>query len=372
MKRIGISVIFLFVITILSSCGRNVPLEDLTIALILGIDLDDENNLLISESSPVFNEDAKKNIETYQLEAKSIRDSRRYFDTLATGEVTAAKIQVLLIGKRVLEHDDWFSILDTVYRNPAFSINSRVIVVDGPVDEVIFYESEDKPQLPLHLKEVIDKNVERTRTAIGTLQTLHRQMYEKGMTPSLPEIKKKKDIALVGVTLLEKNGKYIDTLNIQDSSLLLVLKDEMKQELTFSIPMTTLDEEEGGIFHKNELSINVSRVKTKVKTTYNQDKFHFNYQINMTVNIVERLFPVDLVNKNELKKMLEKELKSRFKDLIKKIQVNKIDPIGLGVYARAYQYEQYKKVEEHWGETLAESDIDVSIDIDITSMGAIK
>jgi Ger(x)C family germination protein len=371
MKRMCNAILFVLLIAILSSCGRNIPLEDLTISLILGVDLDDKNNLIFSESSPVFNKDAKKNVEAYQLEAKSIRESRKYFDALATGEVTAAKIQVLLIGKRVLEHEGWFSILDTVYRNPTFSVNTRVIVVDGPVSDVIFYEPEDKPQLPLHLKAVIDKNNERTRTVNSTLQVLHRQMYEKGMTPSISEIKKEKDIELVGVSLLDENGKYVDTLSIQDSSLLLILKDEQKQELTLTIPMTSLDDE-GGIFNKNELSIDISQVKSKVKTKYDQDQFHFNYKIHMTVNIVERLFPVDRVKEEELKKMIEKKLKSRFEGLIKKIQENKIDPIGLGLYARAYQYEQYKKVEEHWGEALADSNIDVSVDIDIKSMGATR
>ncbi|MCS0789916.1 Ger(x)C family spore germination protein [Cytobacillus firmus] len=370
MKRWLLVIHFFFLAAILSSCGR-IPLEDLAISLILGVDLDEDGNLIISESSPVFNQDAKKKIETYELEAKTIRDSRRIFDALTPGAVTAGKIQVLLIGKRVLEHEDWFYVLDTIYRNPTFSVNSRVIVVDGPVSNVIHYEPEDKPQLPLLLKEVIDKNIERSRTVLATPQTLHRQMYEKGMTPLISELKKGQDVELVGVSLLNQNGKYVDTLSMQESSLLIILKDKQTQELTFSIPLPSL-EDEGGIFNRNELSIDLSRSKTKVKTKYDQDKFQFNYKIHMTVNIVEQLFPSDKVKENELEKMIEHELKSRFEGLIKKIQENKIDPIGLGIYARAYQYDQYKKVEEHWGEALAEANIDVSLDIDIKSMGAIN
>lgn len=371
MKRICHTVLFVFLMAILSSCGRHIPLEDLTISFILGIDIDDDNNLVISESSPVFNKDAQKNVETYQLKAKTIRESRKFFDALATGEVTAAKIQVLLIGKRILEHEDWFSILDTVYRNPTFSINTRIIVVDGSVADIIHYEPPDKPLLALHLKEVIDKNNKRSRTVNNTLQVLHRQKYENGLTPSISEIKKGKDVEFVGVSLLDQSGKYVDTLGIQESSLLLILKDEQKQELTLTIPITAI-EGEGGIFHKNEISFDVSRVKSKVKTTYNQDKFHFKYNIHMTVNIVERLFPLKSISESELKKMIENELKNRFEALIKKIQSHKIDPIGLGLFARAYQYEDYKKVEANWGEALAEADIDVSLDVDLKSMGAIK
>jgi Ger(x)C family germination protein len=371
MKRKSLVIVVLFLTAVLSSCGRHIPIEDLTISLILGVDLDDENNLIISESSPVFNKSAKKSNATFQLKAKSIRESRKYFDALMAGEVTSAKIQVLLIGKRVLEHEGWFSILDTVFRNPNFSINTRVMMVDGPVADVIFYEPLDKPQLALHLQEVIDKNNARSRTVNSTLQVLHRQMYEKGITPSISEVKKKKAVEFVGVSLLDDKGKYVDTLSIEEASLLLVLKNEQKQELTLTIPMTAV-EEKGGILHKNELSMDINRVKTKIKTQYKQDQFQFTYKIQMSVNIVEQLFPVNRVKQNELEQMIAKKLESRLEDLIRKIQKKNIDPIGLGLYARAYHYEQYKKVEDRWAEAFVESKINVSVDVDINTMGATK
>ena len=248
---------------------------------------------------------------------------------MTSGEVTAAKIQVFLIGKRILEHENWFSILDTIYRNPNFSINTRVVVVDGPVSDVMFYEPKDKPLLPLYLKEVIDKNNERTRTIINTFQELHRQIYEKGITPLIPEIKIEKEPKLVGVSLLDGNGKYVDTLYNEESSLLLVLKNKQKHELTFTFPITSL-EGEGGIFHTNEISIEASNINTEVKSKYDQGKFHFDFTIHITGNIAERLFAIDTINKDELEKIMEKEFKSQFEDLVKKIQENKIDPIGLG------------------------------------------
>lgn len=370
MKRIRLLIPFVLFAAILSSCGGT-PLEDLTISLILGVDLDDEKNIVVFESSPVFNKDAQKNMETHQTKAKSIRESRKYFDSMTMGKVTSAKIQVLLIGKRVIEHEDWFMILDTMYRNPAFSTNSRMIIVDGPVSDVIFYQAEDKPQLALFLKRMIDENVDRTRTVISTLQVLHRQMYEKGMTASVPEIKKENNVQLIGASLLDEKGKYMDKLSTQDTSLLLVLKNGKKKQLTFSIPIPSLGIEEG-IFRKNEVSMEVAKAKTKIKTKYINDQFHFNYKIYLSVNIIEQLFPVDMVSESELEKMIEKELIARFEEVISKIQKNKIDPIGLGLHARAFQYEHYKKVEDSWGDALAESIINVSLDVDIKSMGSVR
>jgi Ger(x)C family germination protein len=369
MKRWLHAILLILLIVILSSCGKKAPLEDLTIALILGIDLDDENHLAFYEVDPVFGEGAKN--ESYEVKAKTIRDSRRLFDALTTGEVSAGKIQVLLLGKRVLQHGDWFPILDTVYRNPTFSMSTRVVTVDGPVSEVILYNPEEKHQLSLHLKAVIDKNYDRTRAVKGTLQELHREIYEKGITPFISEVKIAKNLELTGMSLLDDKGKYAQFLNVPESSLLLMLQNKKRHEITLTIPVLP-NEDEKNIFHKNEISFAASRVKTKIKSGYKQNKFHFDINVKMTINIVERLFPEEKLNKDQLTKEVEKELKKQIDDLMKKIQKKKIDPIGLGLYARAYQYNHYKKVENNWGKALAESDVNVSVKVDINSNGAVE
>lgn len=48
---------------------------------------------------------------------------------------------------------------------------------------------------------------------------------------------------------------------------------------------------------------------------------------------------------------MKKSFYQAFNEVIKKIQDNKIDPIGLEVYARAYEYDHYKKVQEDWGQS---------------------
>lgn len=101
MKRSFHTFIIIPLLMMLTSCGYQVPLEDTTIVFILGIDLDENNNLVFYESSPVFNKGAKVQTETYHTKADTIRDSKKYFDAVESGEVTGAKIQILLLGKRL-------------------------------------------------------------------------------------------------------------------------------------------------------------------------------------------------------------------------------------------------------------------------------
>ncbi|MNY44410.1 hypothetical protein D3C86_1794380 [compost metagenome] len=65
-------------------------------------------------------------------------------------------------------------------------------------------------------------------------------------------------------------------------------------------------------------------------------------------------------------------MQKQFENLLKKIQKHQIDPIGLGLYARAHEYRQYKKVENHWGEALSEADIQVSVKVVLGSIGPVK
>lgn len=93
-----------------------------------------------------------------------------------------------------MEHENWFPILDTLYRNSTFSLNTRVVVVDGQVSEVINYQPKSNAYLVMYLKNVIDKNHKRTRTEKGTLQQLHSEFYDKGVTPALSNVKKVKGL----------------------------------------------------------------------------------------------------------------------------------------------------------------------------------
>lgn len=363
--------LFFMTIIFLTGCGQNIPIENLAITLILGIDLDENNEFIFAELSPMFNEDEKKNVDTYVVKARSIRDSRKYFDALETGNVTAAKIQILLIGKKILEQKHWYRILDTIYRNPNFSLNSNVVMVDGDIRDIILYDSEEKSRLALHLKEVIENNVHRTRTINSTLITFHRALYGKEQTAMLPRIYKDKNLIIEGTALLDQNGKYVGDLSIQQTSLLLILRNEKNKELTLSLPLTSLKKDDG-IFSENEISMEVFRAKRKIKSTYENGKFHFDIDIKLTGNIVEHLFPLDGISQKDLEKAIEKQLQLEFQQLIDKIQQNQIDPIGLGIYARAFHYDQYKKVNENWGKELSKAKISVNVEFIINSMGAVR
>ncbi|MET3698697.1 Ger(x)C family germination protein [Bacillus oleivorans] len=360
------------VISLLSGCQLEVPLEDRSITLVLGLDLDEEDQLHVYEVSPVFSEIAPNKLEKESVKATTIRDSRKDLDAKSFGEVIGSKVQVLLIGKKIFEQKNWFPILDTLYRNPQFATNTRVVLVDGPVSDIIYYEPEDKPLLPLYLRNLVDKNRHRGRTVQTTISELRRQIVEKGMTPSLSKMNMKKEPELEGIALLDEKNMYAASLDQIEASLLLVLQNRINAEVTFS-GISNPNEEEDGMFHRDKFSITVRKTKTKIKTNYSNGQFHFDLRVKLPFSVIERLFPYDLEkNKEAFENIVKEQMEKKFNELIGKIQKNNLDPIGLGLYARAFQYKEYKKVEDHWADVLAEAKINVTVDAELVARGAIK
>ncbi|MGZ9585815.1 Ger(x)C family spore germination protein [Paenibacillus marinisediminis] len=370
MKRVCLYSLLLSLF-LLAGCTDRIDIEDISLSLLLGIDLDDENNLIISSSSPVFHKEAIEKQETTVVKAISIRQSRQEFDSTITALTSRGKVQVILIGKRVFEHEDWFNLLDTVYRDGRNPSLSTVVMVDGRVADIFSLKPKDKPRLPVYLMNLINSSLKVNITVKTSLQKLRRQYMDKGVTPSITAFKPDSDVKITGTALLDESGIYKMTLNPNQNMLLRILRHETDGLFTFTI--TLPDQHNKGLFHENRLSFYPEKISVKTKTDYVDDRFTFNVGVKMKIIVNERLF--DFEDKNgihELEQQIQDELKKNFELLIKKIQAAEIDPIGFGPFARAYEYAQWKKVQDDWGAALSKADVHVNVKVAINGMGTIK
>ncbi|MBE5100304.1 Ger(x)C family spore germination protein [Priestia aryabhattai] len=371
MKWLMVCLFLLFIGIMLSSpAGKPLNLEDVSFSLVIGMDLDDENNLMVYTTSPVFKPGGEQENKVFKVNAKSVRQSREEFDSRGTGLFTASKAQVLLVGQKLLENPRWFSLIDVLYKDFKTTVNSRIVAIDGPVSNVMNTATENQPINSMAVKSIIDTSALRGETVKVTLQELHRQMFDKGLTPSISSISTINDIALTGSTLLNEQGKYSTKLNKLESCLLLMLQGK-KLEYSLDIPISK--HKENNPIQSNTLSLNANNVKTKTKTHYINGKFNFIIDTNMYVMLTALPSSYESITSiPKLEENINKELKLQFEHLIKKIQKRKLDPIGLGLYARAYQNNEYNKVKSDWGEALKKSNIKVSVHVKVKTMGAVK
>lgn len=352
----------------MTGCFDQTNVEDVSLTLILGIDLDRDNNLLVYMSSPVFNKEAKMKEENTGVKSVTVRNSREKFDATVMALTSGSKTQVFLIGKRLLKRKNWEDYLDPFYRDPKNTVTARIVAVDGPVSDVIFYNPKDKPRLPLYLAKLVDTAYMRNVTVKTTLQKFHQQTKDKGMTASITEMKKKNRVWVTGTALLDEKGRYKLTLTPDENRLLRILQHENKGEFLFTLPIKPKSDDH----NKDWISFTAQKIKIKTKVKYDSH-FIFNIDVKMRIAITERLFPFNIrKDAAKLQKAIETRLEADFKDLIKKIQAAEIDPIGLGTYARTYTYPEWKKVQNQWGKALAEGDVNVKVSVKVGSMGTIK
>ncbi|REE81270.1 Ger(x)C family germination protein [Paenibacillus taihuensis] len=358
---------------LLTGCKDRLNLENVTLILMEGVDLDKDNHLLVYMSSPVFSKEAKKKNEETKVKAISPRDARGYFEAKVSALVSTGKLQNLLIGKKLLQHPYWYKLLDVLFRDAKVRSNARIIMVDGDVDDVMFFEPEDKRRLPLHIAKLVDTAHERNLVETTTLFTMQRQIYEKGVTPYITELRREPgEIRLMGTALLNKEGKYVTSLNIVENELLQILQDEKYQDLTLTVVLPEKDKP-GTVFHMGTVSFYVKKVNRKIKTSYRGGQFQFTYEIGLPIQITERLFDYNVKDDaHKLEQMINEQLNKQLRNLLQKLQKNKVDPIGLGLFARAFEYRNWKKVQNDWPEAFAKAEIHVNVHTSIKDYGEIK
>ncbi|MFD0693767.1 Ger(x)C family spore germination protein [Paenibacillus sp. GCM10027628] len=371
-KRLPHVLFIALIVVIFAGCSDRLDMENAAFPLLVGLDLDKKNKLTIYSSSPVLNKSAKKKTNEIRVNPKTTRQSAENQGSYTSGVFQGRSIQIILVSKRVLQQKDWFQLTDVWFRDPKNPLTPRIIAYDGPLSEIIYLNPKDQPMLPLLLREMVDTKSMRSETVKTTLQDLHNQMREKAVTPYISEVRvRDEQISITGTTLLDHNGKFADSLSIGESVLLHILQNDTRKAISLTLPIP--GEMKNGPFHTDKLSLNVDKIKMKVRTSYLQDKFQFDMNFSMHVGLSELMFPYDVrSHSKELEHLIADQVQKQLENLIKKLQAERIDPMGLGLYARAHEYSHFKKVEDHWGDALAKADIHVSLKTIIGAMGTVK
>ncbi|GAA4834076.1 spore germination protein GerSC [Paenibacillus vulneris] len=360
------------ILLLLPGCNDRLDLENMAIGLLMGIDLEGDDRLVYYLSSPVFNKQARKREEEAQAFTSTVVQSERKLDSLTNALTVRGKVQVLLLGKRLLQHEDWFPLLDVAFRDAKFTVNARVVAVDGPLIEIFQFQPKDKPRLPVFLSKLIDTAYERNITVKTTLQELHRQMFEKGTTPVISEIKKEKSIEVQGTALLNKQGKYVASLSKEENALLQILQRKTGEDLSLTIHVP--QKQPDGSILKKKLGILPEKLKLRIRSAYNKDRFEFHILGRISFSLLEKQLPrfAASIPSPKLESIVNEDLQKRCADLIGKFQKARIDPIGLGLYARAYHNAQWKEVQDQWEEALSRADVHISFQTEITKLGPMR
>ncbi|AXK21591.1 MULTISPECIES: Ger(x)C family spore germination protein [Bacillus] len=360
----------------LIGCSQRIPLEKVSLILLIGLDRAPNGDIKVGTSIPLFHHKQQQSTIEQWTQASTVYNGFSKIDTKLTGYMTASKAEIILIGKKLARESNWLQELDSSYRDPYATINAKVVLVDGPVEEIFTINKPDKPSLPSYISSVIESSIQNNQSVSSTIQQLTREQNEEGMTQIVPVIQKtKNEIDTIGIALLDRQGKYLTRIpkkEVKFFNLINKSKNTGRMILHLALPPKKSNK-------KTNTSIFVQNAKRKIDVNFKNGKFVFNLQINANVALIEKtnanLIKEHYDNKkniNNLENAIEKEINKELQNMLDEIQQNKIDPIGLSLYARAFQYKEWKKVKGDWSQALAEAKINVKTHVKIKDTGTIR
>ncbi|MEH6934419.1 Ger(x)C family spore germination protein [Bacillus sp. JJ783] len=360
----------------LIGCSQRIPLEKVSLILLIALDRNSNGDVKVGTSIPLFHHRQQKSTIENWTQASTVYNGFSKIDTKLTGYMTASKAEIILIGKKLAQEANWMQELDSSYRDPYATINAKVVLVDGPVEEIFTINKPDKPSLPSYISSVIESSIQNNQSVSSTIQQLMREQNEEGMTQAVPVIKKtKNEIDTIGIALLDRQGKFLTHIPKKDVKFFnLINKPKNKGRMILHLVLPPKKSNK-----KPNTSILVQNATRKVDVNFQNGKFVFNLDINANVALIEKtnanLIKGHYDNKkniNNLKSAIQKEINKKLQDILDEIQQNKIDPIGLSLYARAFQYKEWKKLKGNWLQALAEAKINVKTHVKIKDTGTIR
>ncbi|MDR4942290.1 Ger(x)C family spore germination protein [Bacillus sp. N5-665] len=357
-------------------CSQRIPLEKVSLILLIGLDKTPNGDIKVGTSIPLFHHKQQKSTIEHWTHASTVYTGFSKIDTKLTGYMTASKAEIILIGKKLAQEANWLQELDSSYRDPYATINTKVVLVDGPTEEIFKIHKPSKPSLSSYINGVIESSIQNNQSVSSTIQQLMREQNEEGMTQAVPIIKKtKNEIDTVGIAFLNRKGKYLTHIPKKDVKFFNLInkpKSNGRMILHLALPPKKSNK-------KTNTSIFVQNATRKVDVDFQNGKFIFNFNIYANVALIEKtnanLIKGHYDNKtniNNLKSAIQKEINNNLQNMLNEIQQNKIDPIGLSLYARAFQYKEWKKVKGDWLQALAEAKINVKTHVKIKDTGTIR
>ncbi|AXM88933.1 Ger(x)C family spore germination protein [Anoxybacillus ayderensis] len=352
---------------IASGCGMKTQLDELTLVLTVGLDEGKDGKLLVYSISPVFNKESKNIYEVIRTVGMTPRDGRSKANAFASGKIVGGKAQNIIVSKTFAKKHDMFSYLDVFYRDPKNSTTANFIIFDGPLKDLMFVRLDDKPRLSVAIRDVIlTAHVSKQTTKINMLD-FRRSSLDRAQTPFAPILKVHKgDLVAGGIALFNRQRKYVGSLSQKESPYFAILKKNVK-------PATSLTFQTKELTKQNEyVSISVEHGDFSYKPSFRNGVFHFDVRMKLGVIVTESTTYIDMKKeKKKVEKWLAKEIQKQLESIVKKMQKYEVDPVGFGLYARAYEYKPFQK-QKSWPKAFAKAKIDIHPTVEIISYGVLQ
>lgn len=353
MKKV---IYFLVVLAFLTGCVEQKIIDDINIMSAVGYDAKEDGKVKGTIVIPVYKADQSISNESFVSEAKVSKEINRQSQMKSADPLENGGIEVVLFGKELAERG-LYEITDTFERDAGIGSRLYLAVVDGTADKVL-EKNLGNLGTGSYLSTLLEHNMQHRELPQSNLHLFMNSYYSDMKDPFLPYVKLTGNkVKIIGIALFNKD-KAIDYLNDKDMFFFKILMQNFRNgAYTFKVGkeyVTTYN-----ITTKRKYHIKDALTQPKVK-------LHVKLEAHIREFSGRKLDPKVI---DQTGKALEEQINMRTKELLEKFRDDNIDPIGIGVLAKA-QTRNFN--EDKWNEVYHNTTFDVTSKVLITETGVIE
>ncbi|WP_430787613.1 Ger(x)C family spore germination protein [Virgibacillus flavescens] len=374
MKRIKTLLILVTILTFLTGCWDQVLFKDERLIMGVAFDKIENDKILTTATIPIV-EPGQAGVSSGGIQivsgvGKTPRQSRMQIDRKIARSFNAAKMLTVVLGGELIK-ENIFPLLDVYYRDPRSNLSANLIVTEEEASEILKLKLPNQPRVSEYITDLMHSSKVSTIIPESTIEMIGSALLDSGQDFGLPLV----TIDNTGTNLMVKgfalfNGdKYTgEYLTPQQTTLYLLMAG--KKGRTARLSIKVFDDKSPD--YLNYITVDVEKVKRKIKTKYKVNKPVVNIDMKLKVTVIE--YPHDKLNSSKelakLNKAMSENLTKKSKLVIKKIQEANSDLFGIGRQIIAYHPKHWDKKE--WKKLYQTIDINSNVKVEIVQHGIVN
>lgn len=371
MIRISIIIGVLVSLLLLAGCGDQRILERLGFIHSAGFDLlpkkegQTEQMVQATITLPIVNaQDGKLKFESLSAVGKTSKEAKYKMSQQTDLQLVSGQLRNLLYGTSLAKKGLW-QYLDTFMRDPAISQRVKITIVSGSAGKIISKTYKSHPPTGQYIDRLLDKEAKFHAIPKVSLYEFTRDYFDDGIDPVAPIIKDAgKNVALDGIALFD-NDRYVTKLPAADGVLFGFMSGSFK-EGNINIDLGEIGNEGEYVF----TTLNNKR-RISIKRGTGAHPFVADIRITIQGAVLEyngELMLSDDQDKKKLEQLVSSYYVKNFEEMMKNMQKNKVDSIGIGKYVRnSLSYREWTQLD--WNEVYPTVDVNFDVTVEIKNYG---
>ena len=300
-----------------------------------------EGEMIVTSTFPSITEESNRKETTINTVAFSKKDAERKLAAKTEQEIVNGQIRSLIFSEDFAA-DGINQVIHSVERDQEIGSQVKVVVSEGEASAIL--EAIPTESTGNYVEKMLRKEAEQFNIPYLDIHYFSRDMHDDGIDPVAPLVGiEDGDVVVKGAALFQ-DDKYVGRLTIQESKLLLLMREKVKKsDLVIKIPQKTG-------YRTLYFSYNHSKAETKVKKKGSEIK-EVDIHVSMVGSLLEdtgtKMNGNSSIDNNEVKKMIDGYLTDKAVRLVEKLKEKKADSLGIKRYVRnAVSYQEWKSMKE--------------------------